>query len=64
MPRPLYLAAAILLLNTVWGYDYFGDSRTLGVHITWLREKLQGSTAAIQTVWGVGYKLVAPEPPP
>src|SRR5581483_11530959 len=27
------------LLNTVWGYDYFGDSRTLGVHITWLREK-------------------------
>ena len=52
------------LLNTVWGYDYFGDSRTLGVHITWLREKLQGSTALIQTVWGVGYKLVAPETPP
>jgi DNA-binding response OmpR family regulator len=52
------------LLNTVWGYDYFGDSRTLGVHITWLREKLQGSTALIQTVWGVGYKLMAPEAPP
>jgi DNA-binding response OmpR family regulator len=52
------------LLNTVWGYDYFGDSRTLGVHITWLRDKLQGSTATIQTVWGVGYKLVAPETPP
>jgi DNA-binding response OmpR family regulator len=52
------------LLNTVWGYDYFGDSRTLGVHITWLREKLQGSTALIQTVWGVGYKLMAPETQP
>ena len=46
------------LLNQVWGYDYYGDSRTIDVHITHLREKLEGSKVKIQTVWGVGYKLV------
>ena len=46
------------LLNRVWGYDYLGDSRTIDVHVAWLREKLSGSTAQIRTVWGVGYKLV------
>ncbi len=46
------------LLKVAWGYDYYGDSRTVDVHVTWLREKLRGSTARIQTVWGVGYKLV------
>jgi len=49
------------LLNLVWGYDYLGDSRTIDVHVTWLREKLTGSTCRIQTVWGVGYKLVNQE---
>ena len=49
------------LLNLVWGYDYLGDSRTIDVHVTWLREKLAGSTCKIQTVWGVGYKLVNQE---
>jgi DNA-binding response OmpR family regulator len=49
------------LLNLVWGYDYLGDSRTIDVHVTWLREKLNGSTCRIQTVWGVGYKLVNQE---
>lgn len=49
------------LLNLVWGYDYLGDSRTIDVHVTWLREKLQGCTCRIQTVWGVGYKLVNQE---
>jgi len=49
------------LLNLVWGYDYLGDSRTIDVHVTWLREKLAGSTCRIQTVWGVGYKLVNQE---
>jgi two-component system alkaline phosphatase synthesis response regulator PhoP/two-component system response regulator ResD len=46
------------LLNQVWGYEYYGDSRTIDVHITHLREKLEGSNVKIQTVWGVGYKLV------
>lgn len=45
------------LLSLVWGYDYYGDTRTIDVHITWLRDKLSGSSAQIQTVWGVGYKL-------
>ena len=49
------------LLNLVWGFDYLGDSRTIDVHITWLRDKLSGSTCRIQTVWGVGYKLVQPD---
>jgi DNA-binding response OmpR family regulator len=48
------------LLNQVWGYDYYGDSRTIDVHVTHLREKLDGSKVKIQTVWGVGYKLVVP----
>ncbi len=46
------------LLNLVWGYEYYGDSRTIDVHVTHLREKLEGSKVKIQTVWGVGYKLV------
>jgi two-component system response regulator ResD len=46
------------LLKIAWGYDYYGDSRTVDVHVTWLRDKLRESTAKIQTVWGVGYKLV------
>ena len=49
------------LLSRVWGYEYFGDSRTVDVHVTWLRDKLSGSTAQIQTVRGLGYKLVAPQ---
>ena len=47
------------LLEQVWGFDFFGDSRTVDVHIKRLREKLQGSEALgwqIRTVWGVGYK--------
>ncbi|TAK36019.1 MAG: response regulator transcription factor [Chloroflexota bacterium] len=47
------------LLNLVWGYDYLGDSRTIDVHVAWLRDKLTGSSVQIQTVWGIGYKLVA-----
>ena len=45
------------LLEQVWGFDFFGDSRTVDVHIKRLREKLQGSEALgwqIRTVWGVG----------
>lgn len=51
------------LLRLVWGADYFGDTRTIDVHVAWLREKLQGSHVRIQTVWGVGYKLVEADVP-
>ena len=50
------------LLKLAWGYEYYGDSRTVDVHVTWLREKLRDSSARIQTVWGVGYKLIEAEP--
>ena len=46
------------LLRMVWGTDYYGDSRTIDVHVAWLRDKLGESSVKIQTVWGVGYKLV------
>jgi two-component system response regulator ResD len=47
------------LLQLVWGSDYFGDTRTIDVHVAWLREKLaKAKHVKIQTVWGVGYKLV------
>jgi len=47
------------LLDDVWGFDYFGDTRTVDVHIKRLREKLQDVSAKweIKTVWGVGYKF-------
>ena len=47
------------LLDDVWGFDYFGDTRTVDVHIKRLREKLQGASDQweIRTVWGVGYKF-------
>ena len=47
------------LLDEVWGFDYFGDSRTVDVHIKRLREKLEGVSPqwSLQTVWGVGYKF-------
>lgn len=47
------------LLDEVWGFDYFGDSRTVDVHVKRLREKLEGASAqwALKTVWGVGYKF-------
>jgi DNA-binding response OmpR family regulator len=46
------------LLNMVWGYEYFGDTRTVDVHVAHLRDKLAGSDLAIQTVRGLGYKMV------
>jgi len=45
------------LLESVWGYDYYGDTRTLDTHIKSLREHLGKQRNLIQTVWGVGYKL-------
>ena len=53
------------LLDEVWGFDYFGDSRTVDVHIKRLREKLEGVSDqwTLKTVWGVGYKfeVLSPE---
>jgi DNA-binding response OmpR family regulator len=46
------------LLNKVWGYEYIGDTRTVDVHVAHLRDRLAGSDLSIQTVRGVGYKLV------
>ncbi len=45
------------LLQTVWGYNYYGDVRTVDTHIKSLREHLGEYRKLIQTVWGVGYKL-------
>ena len=47
------------LLDEVWGFDYFGDSRTVDVHVKRLREKLEGVSSQwrLKTVWGVGYKF-------
>ncbi|NWJ94913.1 MAG: response regulator transcription factor [Chloroflexi bacterium] len=47
------------LLETVWGYDYFGDERVVDVHIGQLRKKLEaaGAEQPIKTVWGVGYRF-------
>ncbi len=49
------------LLDEVWGFDYYGDSRTVDVHVKRLREKLEGVSDkwALKTVWGVGYKFEA-----
>lgn len=52
-----------LLLERVWGFDFLGDSRTVDVHIRWLREKIETDPARpryIQTVRGVGYRFEEP----
>ena len=51
------------LLDEVWGFDYFGDSRTVDVHVKRLREKLEGASDkwCLKTVWGVGYKFEVSE---
>ena len=46
------------LLQQAWGFDFYGQTRTVDVHIAHLRKKLDGSTVKIETVTGVGYKLV------
>ncbi|MCD7960184.1 MAG: response regulator transcription factor [Ruminococcus sp.] len=51
------------LLDEVWGFEYYGDSRTIDVHIKRLREKLEGVSDkwSLRTVWGVGYKFESDE---
>lgn len=51
------------LLDEVWGFDYYGDSRTVDVHVKRLREKIDGTSPQweLKTVWGVGYKFEVKE---
>jgi DNA-binding response OmpR family regulator len=54
-----------LLLERVWGYDFLGDSRTVDVHVRWLREKIEPDPSQpvfIHTVRGTGYRFEAPTP--
>ena len=52
------------LLDEVWGFEYYGDSRTVDVHVKRLREKLDGVSGqwTLKTVWGVGYKFEVKDP--
>ena len=45
------------ILNNVWNYDYFGDSRTIDTHVKKLRSKLGEKGSYIKTIWGMGYKF-------
>ena len=65
MRHPNRVFTRDFLLEHLWGYDYFGSSRTVDMHISRLREKIEDNPATptfIQTVRGVGYKLKAPPP--
>jgi DNA-binding response OmpR family regulator len=46
------------LLNLAWGYEFYGQTRTVDVHIAQLRKRLAASALRIETVTGIGYKLV------
>lgn len=47
------------LLETVWGTDYYGETRTVDIHINHLRDKIAGSDASIETVRSIGYKMIS-----
>lgn len=51
------------LLQLAWGFDFYGQTRTVDVHVAHLRKKIEGSSVKIETVTGVGYKLVVPPLP-
>lgn len=61
MRQPGVVLSRDKLLEQVWGFAFPGETRTVDVHVKQLRDKLEGTTARIETVWGVGYKMVAPE---
>ena len=50
------------ILQKAWGFDFYGQTRTVDVHIAHLRRKIEGSSVSIETVTGVGYKLVIADP--
>jgi len=51
------------LLQQAWGFDFYGQTRTVDVHIAHLRKKMEAGAVKIETVTGVGYKLTVPSPP-
>jgi len=51
------------LLELVWGYDYYGETRTVDVHINHLRDKIARAGAHIETIRGTGYKMTITEKP-
>lgn len=55
----LHVLSRERLLNLAWGYDFYGQTRTVDVHIAQIRRKLHESCVQIETVTGIGYKLVA-----
>ncbi|MDP3058410.1 MAG: winged helix-turn-helix domain-containing protein, partial [bacterium] len=57
--HPGHVLSRQQLLDTVWGYDFYGDPRTVDTHIKKLRQKIEavGRYSYVQTVWGVGYKF-------
>jgi DNA-binding response OmpR family regulator len=60
MQRPGHVFGRNQLLSEVWGYDFAGDSRTVDVHVRWLREKIETDPSQpllIETVRGVGYRF-------
>ena len=61
--HPKHTFSRDVLLQRVWGFDYYGDSRTVDVHVIRLREKLVGVSEKwdLKTVWGVGYKFEVKE---
>ncbi|MDD2533162.1 MAG: response regulator transcription factor [Eubacteriales bacterium] len=63
MSRPRQVFTRDQLLNHVWGYDYFGDARTVDTHVRSLREKIEPYRHLIATVWGTGYRFEAGDEP-
>jgi two-component system alkaline phosphatase synthesis response regulator PhoP len=59
--NPCIVLSRERLLAQVWGYDFYGDTRTVDVHVNHLRDKLAGSGVDIETLRGSGYKLVVTE---
>ena len=57
MSRPRQVFTRDQLLNHVWGYDYFGDARTVDTHIRSLRDKIARYRPLVATVWGTGYRF-------
>ena len=58
MENPGVVCSRDMLLDEIWGYDYYGESRTVDVHIRTLRSKLGKAETYIETIRGVGYKLI------
>lgn len=58
MENPGTVCTRDMLLDEIWGYDYYGESRTVDVHIRTLRSKLGKAEMYIETIRGVGYKMI------